>query len=340
MHAIIKFIKFCIIFIAVIVGVLFVTPFLVARYINITNNRTPSFAEQFPVTVDPINKTITEDERVNTYFHSQNFNVQAAALFLAFRFEEIYLQFIAPITAIMENNNLALLALVSNERFVTITSGLRKEEVANAFARALGWNNNEKKEFTTLRDGQDLPLFEGSFSPGIYAIKRDATPNEAQEMVNKRFTNNVLARYGTSTAEIVPLNMALTIASLIERETIGTDDMRIISGIIWNRIFKNMNLQLDATLQYVKVNNKKTAVWWPEIRPQDKFIKSPYNTYMFGGLPPTPIANPSIAAIVAALNPVNTTCIFYFHDDKGDLHCTPTYKEHVALLKQYYGRGR
>ncbi|MDO8569563.1 MAG: endolytic transglycosylase MltG [bacterium] len=337
MRAITKYLKFWTISIAVLASAVFITPFLLARYINIKDGRTPLFTEQFPVTVDPINKTIIEDERVNAYFQSQNFNIQAATLFLAYKFEEIFSQFAISISAIMENNNLAL---VSGEKFVTISAGLRKEEVANAFARALRWNDKEKKEFTSLQSGQNLPLVEGSFFPGIYVVESGTTPLEVQDLVNKRFSNNVLARYGTSTAKIIPLNVALTIASLIQRETIGTDDMRIISGIIWNRIFANMNLQLDATLQYTKANSKRTTVWWPEIRPQDKFIKSPYNTYIHGGLPPTPIASPSVAAIIAALNPMKTVCMFYFHDDGGDLHCTPTYKEHIALLKQYYGRGR
>lgn len=333
----IKHLKFWIIFIAVLAGMIFVTPFLLARYINIKDSRTPSFAEQFPITVDPANKIIIEDEKVNAYLQSQNFNIQAAALFLAYKFEEVFLQFAISISNVLENNNLAL---VSSEKFVTIPSGLRKEEVANAFARTLRWNDKERKEFISLREGENLPLTEGSFFPGIYVVESGTTPLEVQNLMNKRFTNNVLSHYGTSTAEIVPLNVTLTIASLIQRETIGTDDMRIISGIIWNRIFANMNLQLDATLQYIKANNKKTAVWWPDIRPQDKFIKSPYNTYMHSGLPPTPIANPSVAAIIAALNPLKTECLFYFHDNDGDLHCTPTYKEHIALLKQYYGRGR
>jgi len=337
MRTIIKYFKFWIIPIAILIVVVFVTPFFLAQYIHIKDRQTTPFGEQFPVTVDPVNKTIIEDERVNAYFQNQDFNIQAIALFSTNKLEEILLRLVVSISQTMEDHNLAL---VSGEKFVTISSGLRKEEVANAFARALGWNTEEKKEFTSLRSGQSLPFAEGSFFPGLYVVKSDATSRDVQDLVNKRFSDNVLSRYSTSTAQIVPLNVALTIASLIERETIGTDDMRIISGVIWNRIFADMNLQLDATLQYIKANNKKTAVWWPEIRPQDKFIKSPYNTYMHGGLPPTPIANPSLAAIIAALNPLKTTCMFYFHDDNGDLHCTPTYKEHVALLKQYYGRGR
>ena len=140
-------------------------------------------------------------------------------------------------------------------------------------------------------------------------------------------------------AEKVPLEDALAIASLLEREAYDFEDMRYISGIIWNRLFADMKLQLDATLQYAK-GTKSPSSWWPRVVPADKYIVSPYNTYAHEGLPPTPIANPSIDAIVAALNPRKTNCMFYFHDRQSNFHCAETYEEHVELLKQHYGRGR
>ena len=165
-------------------------------------------------------------------------------------------------------------------------------------------------------------------------------PSEAQALVNERFYEKILSHYGTTTAQVVPLNQALTIASLIEREAGGADDRRLISGIIWNRLFINMNLQIDATLQYVKANSLAGANWWPKPMPADRFRKSPYNTYLNNGLPPTPIASPSVASVLAALNPKNTSCLFYFHDASGGFHCSDTYAEHVVLLKKYYGRGK
>ena len=174
----------------------------------------------------------------------------------------------------------------------------------------------------------------------LYPVDTGTTPIAAQLLVNDKFNKDVLSHYGTTTAQVVPLDQALTIASLIERETGGLDDMRVISGIIWNRLFVNMNLQIDATLQYAKAKSASAATWWPQVAPGDKYIKSPYNTYANKGLPPTPIANPSVAAVLAALNPVNTPCLFYFHDKSGNFHCTATYAEHVALLKKYYGQGK
>ncbi|HMO78075.1 MAG TPA: endolytic transglycosylase MltG [Candidatus Paceibacterota bacterium] len=101
-----------------------------------------------------------------------------------------------------------------------------------------------------------------------------------------------------------------------------------------------MPLQLDATLQYARGSKAEENRWWPRVVPRDKFIESPYNTYENAGLPPAPIANPSAEAVLAALNPRITECMFYFHDAKGKFYCTETYEEHVAKLKEIYGRGQ
>lgn len=317
--------------------VLLAIPFLFSFYLKVQDAKHPSFDEEFPITVDPVKKTIVESELVNAYFESQEFNTQALSLLSFGKWEDLFSRLAISITEVVGKSNFAL---VSGERFITIHPGLRKEEVANAFATSLGWGEKEKKIFLTPSEGEGLPLAEGSFSPGVYVVGSRATPEEVQAVVNQRFINNVLSRYSTSTQEILPLHTALTIASLIQRETIGTDDMRLVSGIIWNRIFADMNLQLDASLQYARTKSNKRGPWWPKVSPQDKYIRSPYNTYRNKGLPPTPIANPSVAAILAALNPEKTDCMFYFHNKKGDIYCSVTYSEHVALLKQHYGRGR
>jgi UPF0755 protein len=212
---------------------------------------------------------------------------------------------------------------------------MRKEQVASAFTKALSWGASEKKEFIALREKSPPLLSEGTFAPGVYYLTLGMTPADAETLVESRFYNDILSHYSTSTAEIVPIKDALTVASLIEREA-SSDDMRIVSGIIWKRLFSNMKLQIDATVQYAKATRSTAGSWWPQVWPGDTSIKSPYNTYLHQGLPPTPIASPSVAAVLAALNPINTDCLFYFHDKHGQIHCTETYKEHMALLKKYY----
>ncbi|MDE2173429.1 MAG: endolytic transglycosylase MltG [Patescibacteria group bacterium] len=327
----------CLLFGIISVGVVFSLPSLLALNVRSQEEHAlPSAFEQFPVTVDPRNKIIVENAQVNAFLDGASSPLQAASGNAGDIFWKVFTWVATGITEAPWYRSIA----AADNRFVTVVPGMRKEQVADEFANALGWNAKQKSEFLTRGKYSSLPLAEGSFAPGTYLVSALATPIMAQAFVNDRFGKDVLAHYGTTTAQMVPLDEALTIASLIERETGGPEDMRLISGVIWNRLFINMNIQIDATLQYAKADRTAAGSWWPRIVPADRFIKSPYNTYLHSGLPPTPIASPSVAAILAALNPVKTSCLFYFHDASGKFHCSDTYAEHVALLKQYYGRGK
>lgn len=291
----------------------------------------PSSSLDFPVTVNPGKKKINENARVNLLLASKY------SLFRTAETDERTMRHIVGdlMSVINETQQSANISNAGG-KVVVITPGMRKEQVASAFAHALGWNYGERHDFLTPLPGATLPFKEGSFTPGTYIVTKGMSPVDAQAMVNERFTKVVLSNYGTSTEKVVPLKDALIIASIIQRETISTDGMRLISGIIWNRLFMDMNLQIDATLQYSKANNGISSTWWPEVVSYDKYLYSPFNTYMHEGLPPEPIANPSVAAILAALNPIETNCIFYFNDPKGNFHCSATYDEHRRLLKEFY----
>lgn len=288
----------------------------------------------FTVTVYPKTETIIEDPAIEATLEAP-INLSATVLNVGNIFEKLS-------ETLSESSVYGMLASVGIPSFVIIEPGFRKEEVALAFAKALKWDKETQTAFLRSRENDDPFLSEGHFSPGLYSISGEGTEMDAQMLTNERFKSQILSRYSTSTAEIVPLEDALIIASMIQRETGDKEEMRMISGIIWNRIFSGMALQLDATLQYAKANKKtaKQTDWWPVVYPRDKYISSPYNTYQNVGLPPAPISNPSVSAVIAALNPKKTDCLFYFHDRKGEFHCTETYKEHVALLKKYFGRGK
>lgn len=288
-------------------------------------------SDPFPISVNPARKLIVENPEVDALIEDHANGAQSAAVAGA---NSIFTWLASTIASLPLYQQLA----GTDIDFVTISPGYRQEEVAQAFGKALGWNAKQREAF--LRGLKSAPptLTEGELSPGTYEVHGAMTPSDVQNLLNDRFNSEILSRYSTSTAEQVPLSDALTIASLIERETGGTDDMRLISGIIWNRLFNGMNLQIDATLQYAKAQTTKS--WWPPVKPADKYIKSAYNTYAHPGLPPGPIASPSVAAVIAALNPKPTDCIFYFHDRFGDFHCSADYKEHVRMLKKYYGQGK
>ncbi len=287
----------------------------------------------FPVTVDPKAEIIIEDPEVEAMFARQNSGVTAAAITTA-----DILHNVAGLIA--SASWYQMLAAADASRVVVVDPGYRKEQVALAFSRALSWDTATQHAFLTKADDSPPYLAEGVFAPGVYVVSPNTSPNDVHERISARFEEQVLARYATSTEEKVPLAEALTIASMIERETSDKDEMRMISGIMWNRIFTGMRLQIDSTLQYAKATGKGKNGWWPAVRPRDKYITSPYNTYQNQGLPPAPISNPSVAAVLAALNPKKTDCLFYFHDDFGGFHCSKDYGEHVALLKKYYGQGK
>jgi len=274
-------------------------------------------------TVDPLRKTITGDAAVDDTNAPES--TLTASFWNAFA---------------MSGMRAAVLQTYENiahpgTAVVLVYPGLRKEEVAALFGKKLKWTDTEKKEFVLLSPDNSLEKGEGYFYPDTYYIPHaSTTPAAVHDEVVARFHDEVLKRYATSTATIVNVELALKIASIIQREAAGKHDMAIVSGVIWNRIFKDMTLDMDATLQYAKGNEK--IGWWPRVVSKDKYIDSPYNTYQNGGLPPTPISNPSIAAINAALNPKKTDAIFYLHDRRRRIHTAKTYKQHVANINKFY----
>jgi len=171
---------------------------------------------------------------------------------------------------------------------------------------------------------------EGRLFPKTYLIHKDADPDAVGEMM--------LAEYEKTTDKIKTSGVlneenVLKIASLIQREAAGKNDMALISGILWNRIWKEMRLQVDATLQYAKGTEENN--WWPAVSGKDRSLKSPYNTYIHDGLPPTPIANPGKDALYAAYHPAKTDCLFYLHDRTRKIHCAKTYEQHKKNIETY-----
>ena len=216
-------------------------------------------------------------------------------------------------------------------KVVKLYPGLRKEEIAEVLGNKLAWNENDKKQFINLNQKENQ---EGKYFPKTYLINKDKNPEEVGELMLSEYEKQIDKITKNKKVEIINEETALKIASLIQREAAGKHDMALISGIIWNRIWAGMKLQIDATLQYAKGNEEEG--WWQLVNPEDKKIKSEYNTYLNKGLPPAPISNPGKDAIYAAYNPAKTDCMFYLHDKKKKIHCSKTYEEHKEKIKIYY----
>ena len=128
----------------------------------------------------------------------------------------------------------------------------------------------------------------------------------------------------------------VTIASLIERETNSRAEMPQIAGVMINRLNRPMRLQIDATIQYARIlqdKDHKSRLLFDDLK-----IKSPFNTYLNDGLPPTPICNPGKDALMAAARPAQTDALFYVYSPKLKHHIFATnfegHKQNVALARR------
>ena len=202
-------------------------------------------------------------------------------------------------------------------RIVRIQEGLRKEEVADVMANKLGWDANAKNDFINVHLALNTTNQEGHYFPETYLINKDEGPSAVSTIMFDEFSKKTENIKQPISKKIVNPDTALKIASIIQRESNGSKaDMKLISGIIWN----GMKLQIDATVQYAKGNEEDG--WWEQVNKGDTKINSPYNTYLYAGLPPGAIDNPGLDAIEAAYNPQKTDCLFYLHDKHGQIHLT------------------
>lgn len=123
----------------------------------------------------------------------------------------------------------------------------------------------------------------------------------------------------------------LIMASILEKEAATTADRKMIAGLLWHRIDIGMKLQVDAVFPYIIGTNTF------ELTKADLRTDSPYNTYLYKGLPPGPISNPSVSSILAAAQPTKNNYIFYLSDMQSQLHFCVTYACQKANQKKYLG---
>ena len=229
-------------------------------------------------------------------------------------------------------NIAGILSKPPSQKWIVIPEGLRKEEIADLFAKTLGWNTAKENEF--LADTQTNPdYFEGVYFPDTYLVPVNETPSDSVKRLEDQFQESFAPYAAGALAQNIKWTTLLKVASIVQREAAGKDDMPLVAGIFWNRLLKNMRLQADSTVQYARGNTGNG--WWAPITPSDEQIDSPYNTYKFNGLPPTPISNPGLDAINAALHPATTTCLYYLHDNNGMIHCSDTYAGQLQNVQKY-----
>ncbi len=222
-------------------------------------------------------------------------------------------------------------------RWVVIPEGLRKEEVADLLAISLEWNREKKDEFLHASRALGSEYEEGVYFPDTYLIPHGEGGIDVAARMISRF-NEKFAPYAPEfVKENIKWDTALKLASIVQREAAGRGDLSLVAGILWIRLLKGMRLEVDATVQYARgnVGGEDGGGWWAPLKAGDTKLDSPYNTYLYKGLPPHPIANPGTGAIEAVLNPVKTDCMYYLHDANRQIHCAETFEEHRGNIERY-----
>lgn len=219
-------------------------------------------------------------------------------------------------------------------KLITFQEGLRKEQYGERLAKLFRWGEDELEEWNSLYSDENTDYYEGVYFPDTYLIPVDESPKQIADRMIANFNEKFAPYQEQALEQDIKWTSVLKLASLIEREAGGKSDMPIISGVIWNRLEEDQLLQIDAAIQYAI--GKRNGEWWSVVTGSDiKNTDSPYNNYKYKGLPPTPIANPGIASIDAALNPEETDCFFYLHDRSKQIHCSITYEEHLENIDKY-----
>lgn len=229
---------------------------------------------------------------------------------------------------------------------ITIPEGLTIKQIARIFSRQMGIDSAEFVREThndSLLNliGVKAENLEGFLFPDTYRFNFYGAPSQEdpegereKEIVRtlfsqfrKKFRPEML---DTLRFKKIGMKDLITMASIVEGETRYFPEMKIIAGVYYNRLKKNMRLDADPTVQYSLPDGPKKRLTYNDLR-----YPSPYNTYLKKGLPPGPINNPGMNAILAALYPEKHNYLYFVAKGDGSHVFAETYEEHKKNVEQY-----
>lgn len=230
----------------------------------------------------------------------------------------------------------------------TVPEGLRADEIAGIVEKADLARADQI--LALVRDPQaakelgiPFPSLEGYLFPDTYAFPRSATARAIVLAMVDRF-GQAWRKADAQRKPGVTLDpsQAVTLASIIEKETGRDDERPRISCVFHNRLRLGMKLQTDPTVMYATML-RQGGRWSNNISKKDLSTPSPYNTYLNPGLPPGPIANPGELALVAALAPADCKDLYFVSRNDGSHVFCPDLKCHAAAVQKWqveYFRAR
>lgn len=218
------------------------------------------------------------------------------------------------------------------DTWVTLLEGWRIEEMAEAL--------NSKFQVPSSKFLKVAK--EGYMFPDTYLFPDDVTEEQIvkrlQETFNQKYSEDIKAKIK---ALGLTADEGVILASIVEREARSDKVRTEIASILLKRLKIGMGLNADATIQYAlgyqKDENPPAGGWWKRhLTKEDLKINSPYNTYLYRGLPPAPIANPGLSSLQAVANAdPDTPYLYYYHDSKGNSYYAKTLEEHNQNVANY-----
>jgi len=199
------------------------------------------------------------------------------------------------------------------EKYLVEKEIFNTEDIKNALSK------DYRGDFDFLNSSS----IEGYLFPDTYSISLEERPEDVVRMILSNFNKKLNAGLRE---QIISQNKTIfeiiTMASIIEKEAKSMDDKKIVSGIFWKRIDAGMALQSCATVNYITGKND------PGVSIKDTQIDSPYNTYLYKGLPAGPISNPGMDSILAAIYPTKTKYWYFLANGNGKTVFSETFAEH------------
>jgi UPF0755 protein len=205
---------------------------------------------------------------------------------------------------------------------LTIPEGLNIFEIGKLVAK--NFSKISEKDFI-----EQSKKDEGYLFPDTYLFLPNISVVDIIPVLKSNFDKRIATIKNEITNYKKPLADIIKLASIVEEEARTTESRKVVAGILWKRLALNMPLQVDSSFKYI--NGKGTA----ELTLADLKIDSPYNSYLYKGLPPTPIANPGLDSILATVTPTKTDYLYFLTDKEGDMHYARTYAEHLQNKELY-----
>lgn len=222
---------------------------------------------------------------------------------------------------------------------VTIPEGLTAEEVFSLVARDGPASKAELDALFAQPGSFDgvpagAPSLEGFLGPDTYLFTRSQGARGIVSTMVNAFRRSLPERFEERARALgrTPLE-AVTLASLVEKETAVAADRPLVSAVYHNRLRTGMLLQCDPTTVYAL---RRRGLWTGTLTHDGLAVDDPYNTYVAGGLPPGPIANPGAAALEAAVTPADVPFLYFVAvgDGSGQHRFAVTYDEHLANVSR------